>query len=324
MSRRRVLQAILLAAVIVAGADLLAQRMARNSVPRQLMRTIANAPATIDVIGIGNSLMAAGFDSDAIEQTFQNESRRSVAVNGGLGATGVIEHLLLTRLALRHHAVKTVIYGFFDQQLSTDVVERNSAIIGNRNLLYYQEPEVALQYARFDTLERLSFDVYRSCALLRERGAIWAKVEKLRRTMGSLGMPPEETNQFGRANDFALLAAKNSRSFILACQRVLQSGEFISAPVQALLRQSKSHGAKAVVVEMPMHPLHLRTFYEEPIWEKYRLMTRVAVESEGAAYVDASEWIPDRARFADHLHLSKAGAKQFSQLLAKYLIRQSK
>ena len=175
--RRVFLQALIVTVVIVVAADLLAQRMASNSVPRQVMRTISNAPEAIDVLAIGNSLIAAGFDPAAVEQTFREARRSCVAVNGGLGASGVIEHLALTRLAFRHHTVKSVIYGFFDQQMSSPLAEKNSELIGNHNMLYYQEPQLTLQYANFDLLDRLSFMVYRSSALLRERSAIWAKVD---------------------------------------------------------------------------------------------------------------------------------------------------
>lgn len=229
---------MVIAVVIVVAADLLTQRLALNSVPRQVMRTIVQAPASIDVLGIGNSLIAAGFDPITVEQISTKSGRPCVAVNAGLGASGVIEHLILMRLAFRHHAVKTVIYGFFDQQLSSDVIEKNSELIGNHSMLYYQEPQLTLQYAHFDMLERLSFQVYRQSALLRERSSIWAKIEKLRRAMGSVGMPPRESNQFGRKDDFSLLEATDSQSFALACQNVIRSGEFLSAPVRALLQQA--------------------------------------------------------------------------------------
>jgi hypothetical protein len=321
MPRRSILHAIVIAVGLLVTADLLTQRMALNSAPRQAIRAVANAPATIDVLAIGNSLIYSGFDPAEVEQVFMKSGRHCVAVNGGLGASGVIEHLALTRLALRDHAVNTVIYGFFDQQLSADVVEQNSDLVGNHCMLYYQEPQLTLQYARFDTLNRLSFQVYRRSALLRERGAIWAKVEKLRRAMGSVGMPSQETNRFGRKTDFSLLEANDAQSFALACQSVIRSGDFLSAPVRALLEHAQKHGVKVIVVEMPMHPLHLKRFYSQPIWETFRADMKMAVQSAGAAYLNASAWIPDSDLFEDHLHLSKAGASQFSQLLAQHLIQ---
>jgi hypothetical protein len=322
MSRRSIFKAIVVALVILIGADLLTERMALNSVPRQAIRTIRSAAKTIDVLSIGNSLMAAGFDRMQVEKVFDEAGRPCAAVNGGLGASGLIEQLALTRLALNHHHVKIVIYGFFDHQMSTDIVESNSDLIGNHSMLYYLEPELTLRYAHFDLLNRLAFRVYRSSALLRERSAIWAKVEMLRRLMGSVGMPPQETNRFGRRADFALLEAADSRSFVLGCQRIIKAGDFLAPPVQALLREAHDHDSKVIVVEMPMHPTHLKRFYAEPIWQTFRAKTRAAVENAGGAYLNASTWVPDGDLFADSLHLSAQGGIQFSQLLAKHVIEE--
>ena len=322
MSPRAVLVALTIAVAVLSVADLLIQRMAMNSMPEQVMRTIESAPASIDVLAIGNSLIAAGFNPSVIERTWRESGHPCVAVNCGLGATGVIEHLALARLALRRHNVKTLVYGFFDQQMSSDLIDNNSDIIGNRNILYYLEPQLTLEYARFNTLDRLSFQVYRSSALLRERSSIWAKIEKLRRELGSIGMPLEETNQFGRKTDFGLLEAADSQAFLRSCEKVIRSNDFISAPVQALLQQAREHGVKVVAVEMPMNPQHVKRFYDQPIWQEFRAKTRLAVESTGATYMNASAWIPEEGLFADHLHLSGEGAKQFSQLLAKHLVQQ--
>jgi hypothetical protein len=320
MTRRSVLQAVGLTVIILIATNELTQRMSRNSVPRQVMRTIESAPTTIGVLGIGNSLIAAGFNSATMQQACSDAGRPCVAVNGGLGATGVIEHLLLTRLALRRHQVVVLVYGYFDQQLANDVVAKNSDIFGNRSMLYYQEPDVTLEYARFSPSERSLFQLCRSSALLRERGSIWAKVESVRRKLGSLGMPPQATNQFGRQSDFAFLEAKDSRKFVFECEKVIRSGDFLSTPVLALFKQCQERGTRVIVVEMPMHPVHIQRFYSEPIWKTFRAKTELAVERAGASYLDASAWITEPGLFADHLHLSSDGSRRFSQILVRHLI----
>src|SRR5271156_1831292 len=103
MTRRNVLVALAVTFALLFLADWAAGRLAQNSVPRRLMRTINSAPARIDVLGIGNSLMAAGFDSKAFEATFLKAGRPVIAVNAGIGATSVIEPLVLARLAFEHH-----------------------------------------------------------------------------------------------------------------------------------------------------------------------------------------------------------------------------
>jgi len=320
MSRKSVIAGIVVALAIVGAAELLTRRLASNSVPRQRIRVIVSAPKSIDVLGMGNSLMAAGFDPAAFEEKWAKAGRSCTAVNGALGATGPIEHLALTRLAYRGHSVAILVYGFFDQQLASNVAVKNSEIIGNHSMLYYLEPELTLRYAGFDLCDRLLFRAYSSLALLRERGAIWAKVERLRRTMASVGTPGEQTNQFGRAADFALLEANDSRAFRLSCERVIRSNQFLSAPVAALFRQALQQGSMVVVVEMPMHPEHIKRFYDQPIWADFRTKTRQYVERTGASYLNASTWIQDKSMFEDHLHLSAAGAHDFSQRLAEYLL----
>jgi hypothetical protein len=311
--------ALVLAAASVVVADESVHELARNTPSKRTLRAVTSAPAHIDVLGIGNSLMAAGFDSAELQRAFlQSGTPRSV-VNGAVGATGVVEHLAMTRLALKDHTVGTLVYGFYDQQMSSEFLESNSDLIGNRNLLYYLEPEVALEYARFDRINRWAFQVSRSSALLRERSAIWEKVEKLRRSLAGMGLPAGENNHFGRTADFALLEAADSQRFSRACADVIQSGAYLTKPVEALFRQAAAHGVQVVVVEMPMHPNHRREFYSQPIWAEFRSKTRRAVEVLGARYLNASDWVPEAESFADPVHLGEKGGKVFSRKLAEYL-----
>ncbi len=321
MSLRNVLFGMGVTVLLLIAGDATVYVQASNSVPRQLIRKINSAPRTIQVLAIGNSLIAAGFDSAEIERVSRESGLSAVALNAGLGASGVIEHLILARLAFRIHTVQTVVYGFYDQQLALAPPARNADLIGNRSLLYYLEPQVALQYAGFDPPNRLAFQVYRCCALLRDRSAIWAKVEKLRRRIQEIGMPRQETNKFGRVADFSAMEAASIDTFVRQCQQVIQSRAFLSAPIQALLQQARAQGANVVVVEMPMTHLHVASFYDQPVWEQYSTKSREAVEREGATFLDASRWIPEDSLFADHVHLTDNGAVKFSRLLASYLIK---
>lgn len=103
---------------------------------------------------------------------------------------------------------------------------------------------------------------------------------------------------------------------------MIQSGNFLDGPIQALLQAARQHGTKVLVVEMPVHPLHLRRFYAQPIWQTFRAKTREAVETAGAGYLNASDWITDSHLFADPLHLSKEGGTLFSHRLAERLLEQ--
>jgi hypothetical protein len=265
--------------------------------------------------------MAAGFNAATVQDMFQKAGRGIVAVNAGLGSTSSIEHLALTRLAWSHHTVQRIVYGFFDQQMAPEGALKNSDLIGNYAMLYYLEPRLALRYGRFDWLDRVEFQAFRCCALLQERGTIWSKVERLRRDMQEIGMPRAETNQFGRRADFNLLEFADTDKFALGCRDIMRSGDFLSPPIQELLREARDHGARVTVVEMPMHPFHLKQFYDQPIWDAFRVQNRAAVEHAGASYVDGSHWIPNAADYQDHLHLSESGAVLFSQRLAEELLK---
>jgi hypothetical protein len=321
MKPRTIAVALIITVLIVAAANYMVGRAASNSVPRQIMRNINTAGPVIGVLGVGNSLMQSGFDAAVVQESFQKAGRNMAAVNAGMGSTSTIEHLALTRLALQHHAVRDVVYGFFDQQMSAEAPLKNSDLIGNYAMLYYLEPELTLKYARFDWLDMLEFQTYRCCALLRERSATWAKVEKMRRAMQEVGMRRQETNQFGRRADFSLLEFATPEEFARNCRILMRSGELLSPPVQELFKEVQNHGSRLTVVEMPMHPLHLKRFYDQAVWEEFRLQNRRAVERAGGAYIDASRWIPDPADFQDNLHLSASGAARFSSLLAEEILR---
>jgi hypothetical protein len=318
MSRRKTSISVAIAILIMVGGDLLARRISLNSVPRQRISLITSAPDPVDVLAIGNSLVQSGFDRNTFQQVCREEDRPCVAVNGGVGATGTIEHLILSRLAFSRHHVRTVMYGFFDSQLSDDPPLKNADILGNHNMLYYQEPAVTLQYAQFDRVNRIAFEVFRRSALLRERSSIWARVERFRRQLESFGMPAQETNEFGRKSDFALLEAADTNAFNSRCEEIVESGKFLSPPIEALLDEARQHGTRVIFVEMPMHPSHLQRFYSQPVWESFRAKTRAAVEAEGARYLDASGWVRESKLFEDPLHLSGEGAKEFSRRLAGY------
>jgi hypothetical protein len=285
--------------------------MARNAMPRQAIRAISGAPHHIDVLAIGNSLIAAGFD--------ENEMKRSgeiaTATNGGLGATDVIAHLALTRLALRNHDVTTIVYGYFDRQLWADGTRQDADLIGNHNILYYLEPSLTRRFASFDWQNRVRFEFFRQIALFRERGTIWGRVEAWRRRVGSIGMPVSGSNRFGRRADFRLLESPDSRAFQSQIQALLDSAQIISPAIRELLSQARSKGVRVVVVEMPMHPEHLAQFYSLPVWAEFREKTKAAVYREGAEYINASNWVADSALFQDKLHLAPAGAKEFTRHL---------
>jgi hypothetical protein len=312
-------QLILSAAVLLAGLvfmNLLIVFLTRNSRPRQVMRH-ARQSQSASVVALGNSLVAAGFDEAAFDSGAGLSAPRGSA-NLGLGATTPVEHLLLLRYALSHGIrPHLVLYGFYDFQLTTPVQFTTSELFGNHAMLYYVEPLYARRFYSLPLHDAFQFRAMHSLPMFADRGAIWAKVEILRRAIAQQGMPAELSNSMGRAADFSLLEAADTNDFRRQCEAGLNLP--LIPPVSELLRQAHDLGVTVAVVEMPMREQHRRIFYRTACWSQYTTHIRNLLAPFGAIYVDASGWIQDESLFDDPLHLSEGGAAQFSQRLGGVL-----
>ena len=316
VSKSRFLYSLFVAAIVVILINATVVFFTRNSVPRRVMAHARQRPSA-EVAAIGNSLIVTGFDEPAFDAAMNLDEEKG-SVNLGLGASSPVEQLLLLRYALSQGMrPRMLIYGFYDLQLSTPVEFETREIIGNHAMLYYLEPEYGRAFYRLSFRDGVEFEVMRHFPMMTERGAIWAKVEKMRRKMAELGLPKEQTNRFGRVQDFSLLEAANTSEFIKQCDSASQRG--LVQPVRELIRAATQGGMKVVFVEMPMSPAHVRSYYETSSWDYYRSHIRTLVSAQSVKYIDASHWFADEELFADHLHLSEAGAKQFSERLGKLL-----
>jgi hypothetical protein len=276
--------------------------LARNSEPAQ-------------TIALGNSLVRSGFNAAEFAAAQQSSGPQSAALNMAMGGSTPAEHLLLLRAALRtgDHA-RTLLYGFYDFQLTDPVLFTFGDMIGNHDLLYFDEPEFARRYYSMSRYDAAGFEIARHFPLLAERGAVWASIERLRRSISGQGMPQQATNQFGRAADFTLLEAAGQDEFVKHCQR--GSNEQLNAPVSEIIREAQERQLRVVFVLMPLPPKHVQTFYETRAWQGYQGHLRELLAKQNVAVVDASRWFPDASKFGDALHLNEQGAKEFSRRLA--------
>jgi hypothetical protein len=312
-------QLVLAATVLLAGLvvmNLAVAILTRNSVPRRVMRHARQSPSA-SAIALGNSLVASGFDEAAFDSGAGLSAPRG-AVNLGLGASSPVEQLLLLRYALSHGMhPNLVVYGFYDFQLTTPDRFTTSDLIGNHAMLYYVEPFYARRFYSLSLHDSLQFRAMHGIPMFADRGAIWAKVEILRRAMAQQGMPAERTNRMGRAADFSLLESDTAENFRLQCESSLNLP--LASPVSELLRQAHDLGLTAAVVEMPMRGKHRRLFYDTPWWSQYVTHVRDLLAPFNVIYVDANDWIQDDALFDDPLHLSTRGAAQLSERLGRLL-----
>jgi hypothetical protein len=284
----------------------------RHSIPRQVMAN-ANRSRAASVLALGNSLVAAGFNGPVFNVSAGLDSRRGAA-NIAMGSSTPVEQLLLLRFSFQQGVhPRILLYGFFDFQLTDGIVLSTSELVGNRAMLYYVEPDYGRQFYQLSPRDGLEFTIMKHVPMFADRGAVWAKVERLRRSLAQYGMPVERMNRFGRAGDFALLEASSVAEFIERCQSGLQSD--LNPAVREIIEQSSAAGAQVVFIEMPMSPAHLRSFYETPAWKRYRKHLQELLDTRRVTYIDASHWIGDGSLFADSLHLSEEGAERFSRRL---------
>jgi hypothetical protein len=312
-------QLVLTVAILVGGLivlNLTVTFLTRNSVPRRVMRHARESQAA-NVIALGNSLIAAGFDGTAFDAA-AGLSAPSGAANLGLGASAPVEQLLLLRYALSYGLhPRLVVYGFYDFQLTALDRFAITDLIGNHAMLYYIEPSYARRFYSLSLHDDLQFRAMHSFPMFADRSAIWAKVEIFRRAIAQQGMPLERSNRFGRAADFSLLESDKADDFRRKCEASMNLP--LAPPVSELLRQARDAGIAIAVVEMPMRRAHRNLFYDTTWWAQYVEHVRILLERYGVIYVDANQWIDDDSLFADPLHLSEQGAAQFSQRLGSLL-----
>jgi hypothetical protein len=312
-------QLVLTATILIAGVfciNLVVVFLTRNSVPRRVMRH-ARESQSASVIALGNSLVAAGFD-DAAFDTGAGLSAPNGAANLGLGASATVEQLLLLRYALSHGIrPRLVVYGFYDFQLTAPDRFALGDLIGNHAMLYYVEPSYARRFYSLSLHDDLQFRAMHFFPMFADRGAIWTKVEILRRAIAQQGMPAQRSNRFGRASDFSLLESDNAADFRNKCEASMNLA--LAPAVSELLNQAHDARVAIAVVEMPMRRAHRKLFYDTPWWPQYVAHVRTLLAPYGVIYIDASQWIEDDSLFADPLHLSEEGAAQFSQRLGSLL-----
>jgi hypothetical protein len=312
MKARQLLIQLLVLLAVLAAANGAVAVLSRHSMARKTLSAIEESPPA-DVLFLGNSLMEVGIDCAAFESAWPG--RR--ALNLSLGASSPVEHLLLLRLAGRHAGARDVVYGFWDMQLTAHPPDDWWNLTGRRAMAYYADPEETIPlYARDSPWQSWQLRLGPWMPLEAERLRIWAQVEKLRRRLGRVGLPPEETNRFGRAADCAAFEAPDPREFERQCGAAAAVRVPLNEPVRGMFRTARARGAKLLLVEVPMTTRHRRLFYDTPGWLLYRRQLESLARQEGGEYLSAADWVGDE-HFSDVVHLNAAGAAVFSRRLGQ-------
>jgi hypothetical protein len=272
-------------------------------------------------VALGNSLIGVGFQEPSFDEGM-GLGKKSGSINLAMGGSSAIEQLLMLRYALNQGLrPRVVVFGFFDFTLTHPLEYSTRDLIGNRAMLYYMEPEYARGLYHLSLHDRAEFEIMRHFELFADRGTIWERVEVFRRALAQQGMPLEKANSMGRSVDFAMLEYPSALEFIAECGRASRNP--LIPAVREIALQAEAAGARAYFLEMPMPPEHVQMFYDQPQWSAgYRVHLQQMLAELGATYIDASHWMPDENAFEDPLHLTYAGAQEFSRRLGGYL-RQS-
>jgi hypothetical protein len=315
MQRRQFIYALLLTALFLAAANAAIHRVSDHSPARVQVKVVANSSGA-NCIVIGNSLLYSGFNNAAFDDAAAKLNVAAHVLNGAVGATYPVEHLLMLRLALRRNPHPSVmVYGFFDFQLTDPAWVNSDDLMGNRNIGVFLEPRVAERYYLMDPSTRIKFTLLHDLPMYVERGNPYGRVELMRRRMKEIGLDASAIDPTGNRN-FAELESSSPNAFMRKCHEAVEGKVPLAPLVQEIIRESRAAGARAIVVEMPLPPAHLRDFYNLQGWSVYEPYVRDLVAAEGAEFIDASHWMPATGEFADRLHLTQRGAAEFSAKLA--------
>jgi hypothetical protein len=323
MTRKHLSWQVVTAAAVLVAFNLMVRWAATNSIPRQILKKIESS-SEANCLFSGNSLMVAGCDPMAFVAAWPPATPTPQPLNAGLGFSSPVEQWLLVDYALHHLAhVDYLIYGFFNTQLTEPMTHGWRDLVGNRAIAYSFPESAAAFYAPGSRLEVWRLRAVAAFPMVVNRVAVWAKVELLRRWLGELGLPKAKTNRFGRVADFNAFEAANAAGFAEQCAWAASHDQAFDAPIEAILRRPREHGASVFLVEMPMPTRHREKFYSTAAWQQYRAHLQRLASEVGAIYVPAADWVEDAGHFDDFLHLNPQGAQIFSAQLARFIAGRS-
>ena len=322
--KKRLFIPVAIALIILLAYNVAIAFAAKKTQRQHLLSALDHLPASTDCLFLGNSLVEAGCDPGAFESSWVPTDSSPMAANLGLGATTPVEHYLILKQALsRPVHIKYVIYGFFDDQLNATPDGAWEDLVGNRAFSYYFPKDAAAFYGPHFPLAEWRMEMTGHIPMLAERSSLWDHVELVRRRLDEIGMPKQKVNRFGRAGDFNALEARDAPDFTRRCDAVVRGQKGFSAPIQAMIDLAHEHGAKFLLVEMPMSPRHLETFYSLPVWTEMRGHLQSLARARHVTYITASDWVTDGGSFEDTVHLNELGAHIFSARLGAALSQMS-
>ena len=291
-------------------------RAARQLPPQQLLQRIERTAAKTRFVFLGDSQMAADIDPALFSAACARPNDLRPSINVGIGATKASEHFLILEQLLAHApAADVVFYGFYDNLLTEPVPSRFQELGGNRALAFLWPARAAELIFPSQPVSQWQFRFIATIPMVAERLGIWAKVERARRYLAAIGVPPAAESRFGRAADFAGAEPADEHRFEESLGRAVREQQPLNHSVKEILRLSSSRNLTFHLILMPVPSGHRTRFYRSTAWIEYLNHIRDLIGS-GAQVIDASDWLADE-NFEDALHAAPTGAKLFSAQLAQ-------
>ncbi len=309
--------ASLVAAVVLIGFNVVVARAARRLAPQQLLQRIAASASNARFVFLGDSQMEADADPVAFSAGCARPKDWRPSINVGLGGTQASEHCLILEHLLTHAPVAdTVFYGFYDNLVTQPAPSRFQDLGGNRAIAFnFPQRAAELMYGD-DTVRRWTFCAIARVPMLAERIGIWARVERARRIVAAIGLPPAAESRFGRAADFKAIEPMDPSAFEAEVAAETRGQRPLNSSTQEILRITAARRVKLNLIAMPVPTGHRARFYSSAAWAAYREHVSSLVRASGGGFIDASDWLNDE-HFEDPLHATVTGARIFSARLAQ-------
>ena len=314
---RNFLLACLVCIGVVIVFNVAAGFAARKLPPQQLIERIDRSAGGVKTVFLGDSQMEAGADPAAFTEACAEAGQDQPAISIGLGATKGSEHcVLLEHLLGKAPAAESVFYGFYDNLLTEPVPAAWHELGGNRAVSFLFAERSAQLLFPDDRQKQWALRIAAHVPMIAERLAIWARVERTRRRLAAIGLPPAEASRFGRAADFAAAEPSDIPAFEANLLSAAVDQRPFNSSFAQIVQRSRERGLKFHLVMMPVPLRHRERFYSSEAWARYQAYVSGAITAAGGQFIDASDWVADQ-HFADPLHVDAEGARIFSARLAR-------
>jgi len=295
---------------------------------RDQYRSLAHKGASLDVVGVGASMMDAGFDPATFDQ---RSTRFRGSYNGSIrGAESTLMDEWVNRSLAPEHRPRLIILGIHPLQ-----VGKAKGALDELNLLTSKGIDVAIRQTTVRRWSPLQEDAEHWSALVRQRSlffrpgvivrAVRDRVEG--RTAASQQEEQNPTfwsrNMTGRGYNAQYASQPDEATTdtnMASLLNKLYGGGYDLGGLEATLRGLRRPGTQVVLVLTPMDRTTLIASGWNPVpYAKASADIALLTRRLGVPMLDLSDRVWESSLFHDKLHLDQAGADRFSAEVADWV-----